>query len=143
MAKQTPPGMPDKSSAAHRLTEALTVLTHRKSRIAGSQSATVAELCRLAGVSRNSLYRYHSGILKDLRKLQCRRPTRENLRDPDGVELLRAENASLREKMAKLAALIDHYYAAYREAVKLLERRDRELAAVRRKLDLKPVVLQH
>jgi hypothetical protein len=59
------------------------------------------------------------------------------------VELLRTENASLHEKMAKLAGLVDHYYSAYREAIALLERRDRELAAVRRRLDLKPVVVKH
>jgi hypothetical protein len=119
------------------------MLTHRKSELGRPQYATAAELCRLAGVSRNSLYRYHSRTLQALRKLQCRRPTREDLNGPRTVELLRTENASLREKIAKLAGLIDHYYAAYRETIALLERRDRELAAVRRKLDLKPVVVKH
>ena len=78
-----------------------------------------------------------------LRKLQCRRPSRRDLSDTPTVELLRTENASLHEKMAKLAGLIDHYYSAYRETIALLERRDRELAAVRRKLDLKPVMIKH
>jgi hypothetical protein len=67
MAKQALPGMPDKSSAADRLEQALTMLTHRKSKLGEPQSATAAELCRLAGVSRNSLYRYHGGTLKALR----------------------------------------------------------------------------
>jgi len=58
-------------------------------------------------------------------------------------ELLRTENTSLQAKMAKLAGLIDHDYSAYRETVALLERRDRELSTVRRKLDLKPGVIKH
>ena len=33
----------------------------------------------------------------------------------------------------KLAALVDHYHAAYREATTLIERRDRELAAGKRR----------
>ena len=143
MAKQALPGTRVKSSAADRLKEALTMLTHRKSKLGDPQYATAAELCRLAGVSRNSLYRYHSEALKALRKLQCRRLTREDRGETRTIELLRAETASLHEKIAKLAALIDHYYSAYRETVSLLERRDRELAVMRRKLDLKPVVIKH
>jgi hypothetical protein len=41
----------------------------------------------------------------------------------------------------KLAALIDHYYAASTELRALLERRDRELAELRRRLDERPVRL--
>jgi AcrR family transcriptional regulator len=143
MAKQPLPDIPAKSSAADRLGLALTLLTQRKSNLDEPQHATAAELCRLAGVSRNSLYRYHSSTLKALRKFQCRRPSRRDLSATRIVELLRTENASLQDKMAKLAGLIDHYYSAYRETIALLERRDRELAAVRRKLDLKPVVIKH
>ena len=143
MAKQPPPDIPAKSSAADRLGRALTLLTQRKSDLDKPQQATVVELCRLAGVSRNSLYRHHSETLKALRKFQCRRPTRQNFRATRTVELLRTENASLHEKMAKLAGLVDHYYSAYREAIAFLERRDRELVAVRRRLDLKPVVVRH
>jgi AcrR family transcriptional regulator len=143
MAKQPLPDIPAKSSAADRLGLALTLLTQRKSNLDEPQHATAAELCRLAGVSRNSLYRYHSSTLKALRKFQCRRPSRRDLGATRIVELLRTENASLQDKMAKLAGLIDHYYSAYRETIALLERRDRELAAVRRKLDLKPVVIKH
>jgi hypothetical protein len=143
MAKQPLPDIPANSSAADRLRRALTMLTQRKSNLGEPQHATAAELCRLAGVSRNSLYRYHSETLKALRKFQCRRLTRHDFSDTRTVELLRSENASLHEKMAKLAGLVDHYYSAYREVIALLERRDRELAAVRRKLDLKPVVVKH
>ncbi|MGB6602742.1 MAG: hypothetical protein WBE65_00390, partial [Steroidobacteraceae bacterium] len=46
--------------------------------------------------------------------------------------------ASLQDQLSKLAALIDHYYAAYREARAMLDRRDRELAELRRKLDCVP-----
>lgn len=78
MAKQPLPDISAKSSAADRLGQALTLLTQRKSNLDEPQQATVAELCRLAGVSRNSLYRYHSETLKALRKFQCRRPTRQD-----------------------------------------------------------------
>ena len=143
MAKQPLPDRRAKLPAATRLKEALAVLTHHNCSLGEPQPATAAELCRLAGVSRNSLYRYHTSALKALRKLQCRRTTRQDLSSTRTIELLRTENTSLHEKMAKLAGLIDHYYSAYRETVALLERRDRELATVRRKLDLKPVVIKH
>jgi hypothetical protein len=53
----------------------------------------------------------------------------------------RAENIGLRAYIAKLTALVDHYYAAYRETASLLERRDRELAEARNKLKLRPALL--
>ena len=53
----------------------------------------------------------------------------------------RAENIELRADIAKLAALVDHYYAAYRETASLLERRDRDLAELRSKLKLRPALL--
>jgi len=40
----------------------------------------------------------------------------------------------LREDISKLAALVDHYYTAFQESHILLERRDRELAELRRGL---------
>jgi hypothetical protein len=55
---------------------------------------------------------------------------------------LRRENAQLREQLAKLAALVDHYYGAYRESRSLLDRREHELAELRRRLDLKPLPLR-
>jgi hypothetical protein len=51
------------------------------------------------------------------------------------------ENIALHEAVAKLAALIDHYYAAYRETAGLLERRDRELAELRSRLAVTPALL--
>jgi hypothetical protein len=55
---------------------------------------------------------------------------------------LRRENAQLREQLAKLAALVDHYYGAHRETQGLLERREREIAELRRKLDCTPAPLR-
>jgi AcrR family transcriptional regulator len=130
------------TSAAARLTAALATLSHREVGHTGSRNATVAELCRLAGVSRNSLYRYHTAILKALRQYQRRcRPAVEAKARRAGKQLS-AENAALREKISKLAALLDHHYAASREASILLERRERELAELRRALKLKPIGLQ-
>jgi len=139
-AKKRPaPAAP--TTAATRLTQALQRLIDRDSRNPTPQSATVTELCQQADVSRNSLYRYHLGILKALRKHQCRRLTAGQLNAANPKQQ-RVGNASLHEEVAKLAALIDHYYAAYREASVLLERRERELAEVRRTLNLMPVLLK-
>ena len=118
-------------TAKTQLTNALAMLTQKDG---DHQTATVVELCRLAGVSRNSLYRYHADILKALRKHQCRRPTAAQSKVRKSDEQRRIENIALREHISALAALVDHHYAAYREASALLERRDRELADLRRRL---------
>jgi hypothetical protein len=47
-------------------------------------------------------------------------------------------NALIDDRLAKLAALVDHYYAAYREARATIDRRDREIAELRRNLNVKP-----
>jgi hypothetical protein len=44
--------------------------------------------------------------------------------------LLRREAAELREQLGKLAALVDHYHAAYQDTQGLLARRERELAVL-------------
>ena len=124
-----------------RLAHALDVLTHRKPSGSEPHRVTVAELCRIAGVSRNSLYRYHTGILKTLRKIQSRRVARKDFDDGRIRQPLRTENARLRGQMIKFVALVDHYYAAYRETAALLARRERELAELRGKLHLKPALL--
>jgi AcrR family transcriptional regulator len=102
---------------------------------------TVAGLCRAAGVSRNSLYRYHAPILKALRDHQRHGPRFAHAKARKSALQRRAENIGLRADIAKLTALVDHYYSAYRETASLLERRDRELAEVRGKLQLKPALL--
>jgi hypothetical protein len=104
-------------------------------------TVTVTEICRLAGVSRNSLYRYHVPILKALRDHQRHGPRFAQAKARKSAVQRRAENIGLRADIAKLAALVDHYYAAYRETASLLERRDRELAELRSKLKLRPVLL--
>jgi len=102
-------------------------------------NATVTELCRRAGVSRNALYRYYPDVLHDLRKLQCRALRAARSREASTDE--RAENALLSRQIVSLVALVDHYYIAYREASALLARRERELAEVRRSLKMKPALV--
>jgi len=129
---------PQRGTARSLLTKALETLT-RQDR-AGA-TVTVTELCGLAGVSRNSLYRYHSSILKALHEHQRRGSKFTQAKARKSVARRRAEKIGLRADIAKLAALVDHYYAAYRETTVLLERRDRELAELRCKLHLKPTLL--
>jgi AcrR family transcriptional regulator len=127
------------ATAAERLHQALATLAQPQRR--GASPLTVAALCRAAGVSRNSLYRYHPEILEALHA-QRRGPRAGVVLDPSGeIQRLRAECACLRAQIPKLAALIDHYYAAATELRALLERRDRELAELRRRLDERPVRL--
>jgi hypothetical protein len=120
------------------LTKALETLTRQDRARA---TVTVTELCRLANVSRNSLYRYHSPIIKVLHEHQRRGSKFTQSKARKSVARHRAENIGLRADIAKLAALVDHYYAAYRETTVLLERRDRELAELRGKLQLRPALL--
>jgi hypothetical protein len=58
------------------------------------------------------------------------------------VVQLRHENRELRERLAKLVTLVDHYYCAYRESQSLLERREREISELRRRLDSKPIAVR-
>jgi AcrR family transcriptional regulator len=125
--------------ATARLNKALGLLKRRNGADAPRQGATISELCRLAGVSRNAIYRYHPKILAALRRLQGR-PA-----DPPGHWARSAhavDHARLQDQLSKLAALVDHYYAAYRETRALLDRRDRQLAELRRKLNSAPVALR-
>ena len=127
-------------TAADRLTHALQTLTRRRD--AGEpEKVTVAELCRRAGVSRNALYRFHPLVLEALRQYQraCERAGESTMSGKN--QKLPSENASLRKQLHKLAALVDHYYLAHREARGLLERRERELADLRRSLKTRPISL--
>jgi len=124
-----------------RLTKALVTLTQSDGDRRAPKNATVTELCRLAEVSRNSLYRYHSPILKTLREYQRRGPQSAQAKTRKSATRRRAENNGLCEDISRLAALVDHYYVAYRETASLLERRDRELAELRNKLKLSPTLL--
>jgi len=127
-------------TAADQLTQALQALT--RPRDGGEpKKVTVAELCRRAGVSRNALYRFHPGVLKSLRQYQraCDRTGESKVNGKN--QKLSSENASLRKQLTKLAALVDHYYLAHREVRGLLERRERELADLRRSLKTRPIAL--
>jgi hypothetical protein len=132
---------PDRTpAAAARLAKALDVLKRRKGDDDIGQCATISELCRLSGVSRNAVYRYHPKVLAELRRLQGRSSS------PPGVWAKPSSTtdvAATQEHLAKAVTLVDQYYAAYREALALLDRRDRQLAELRRKLDSAPVVMRH
>ena len=131
---------PDRTpAAATRLTKALEVLKRRKGDGDIGQGATISELCRLSGVSRNAIYRYHPKILAELRRQQGRSssPPGAWARSSSATDL-----ATIQEHLAKAVALVDHYYAACREARALLDRRDRQVAELRRKLDSAPIVVR-
>ncbi len=125
--------------AQARLTKALEILTRPDH--GAPATVTVTELCRLANGSRNSLYRYHSPILNTLREHQRHGPKFAQTKARKSAARRRPENIGLRGDISKLAALVDHYYAAYREAITLLERRDQQLAELRRTLHSTPVLL--
>lgn len=111
----------------------------RRQASGGSPEAlTATTLCQLAGISRNALYRYHPDVLQALHDAQ-RRHCRDPGRAKRAALRLREENDALREQVTKVAALVDHYYAAWQESRTLLERRERELAEVRR--NMKPQVI--
>jgi AcrR family transcriptional regulator len=125
---------PDRGpAAAERLVRALEVLQQKRETDDSAPGVTISELCRLAGVSRNCVYRYHPTILAAVRGHSGRD---ENVRPPT------PDFALLQDQLAKLVALVDHYYSAYRETLGLLERRERELAALRRKLNSRPAALR-
>jgi hypothetical protein len=116
-------------SAAQRLHDALATLL-RQQADGESKALTALALCQLADISRNALYRYHPDVLLSLHEAQSRQRTR-----PDAKRIarqLRAENRELREQLTQLAALVDHYFAAWQETRLQLERRDREVAELRR-----------
>ena len=121
----------DNLPTEQRLQRALSQLIdqHAAERTPGTVTATA--LCRLAGVSRTTLYRYHPGVLQSLHQWQRKHPGRAG---PDQKTLmaLREERATLRTQVTQLAALVDHYFAAWSESRILLERREGELAALRR-----------
>ena len=119
---------------AQRLRDALQELASGRA----AEVPTATTLCELAGVSRNALYRYHPDVLHELHKLQHRRH-----RNPGEVNMalqrLRDENDELHQQAARLAALVDHYFAAWHEASSVLARRERELTELRRSVKPKLV----
>lgn len=120
-----------------RFGDALAALVRQQASGGSPQSLTATRLCELAGLSRNALYRYHPDILKALHDAQ-RRHSADRGSAKRAARQLHQENDALREQVTKLAALVDHYYAAWQEGRTLLARRERELAEVRR--SIKPQV---
>ena len=116
---------------ADRLRDALAEMIRQQTSESSPKGLTATTLCHLAAVSRNALYRYHADVLQALHKAQLRHGGPQ-----DSAKLVvaqvRRENDTLREQVTKLAALVDHYYAAWHESRTLLERRERELAELRR-----------
>jgi hypothetical protein len=107
-----------------------------------SQPLTVTTLCQLAAISRNALYRYHPDILQELREAQLRHRTDRGSAKRVARQL-RQDNDNLRDQVSKLAALVDHYFAAWQEGQQLLARRERELAEVRRNIKPQVTTLRH
>ena len=92
----------DNLSTEQRLQRALSQLIdhHGAERTPGTVTATA--LCRLAGVSRTTLYRYHPGVLQSLHQWQRKHPGRAG---PDQKTLmaLREEWATLRTQVRDLS----------------------------------------
>jgi AcrR family transcriptional regulator len=135
----TKPRRPRKIAAKpvqQRLVEALATLTDPS--VPSPHRPTIATLCRLAGVSRNTLYRYYPDIAERVRRVRRRhgggRSAREHV-----IKGLRSEVAELRGQLAKLATLADHYFAAAEEQRALVAHRDRELAALKRESSPTPL----
>ena len=124
-------------SPEQRLRDALQELTTGTS----AEVPTATALCELAGVSRNALYRYHADVLHELHKLQHRR-RRSPSRADRALQRLRDENDELHQQAVRLAALVDHYFAAWQEASSVLARRERELAELRRSVKPKLVAIR-
>ena len=111
-----------------RLTEALSTFTDPSSR--SQHRPTISTLCRCAGVSRNTLYRYYPAMADKVRRLRRQRGRAQATRE-SVVKALRSEVAALRDQLAKLATLADHLFAVAEEQRALVARRDRELAALK------------
>lgn len=122
---------PARPSAVDRLRAALAEMLRQQASGSSPQALNATTLCQLARVSRNALYRYHRDVLHELHQVQQQQ---HRYPDPTKQDLfqLRGENDALREQVTKLVTLVDHYYAAWQENRTLLERRERELAEVRR-----------
>lgn len=120
-----------KTQSSERLREALATMVRQQGSDPSPRALTATTLCELAGISRNALYRYHPDAVQALHAAQQKyRPRLDG--DTRAARRLRQDNAALREQLAKMAALVDHYFAVWQETRLLLERRDRELAELRR-----------
>jgi AcrR family transcriptional regulator len=116
-------------SIKNRLTDALSTLDSTMP--PASPRITVSSVCRLAGVSRNTVYRYYPDVAEAIRRLNHRRGTRRRSAQQTTLRALRSELAALHAQLAKLAALADHYHTEAEELRARLTRRDRDLAPQR------------
>ena len=116
-------------SIKSRLTDALSALTSEIP--PASHRITVSSLCRLAGVSRNTVYRYYPDIAEAARRLNRRCGARRRSAQQNTLHALRSELAMLRVQLVQLATLADHYHTEAEELHALLARRDRDLATGR------------
>lgn len=130
MPRKTPLHTAERPTA-QRLRDALAEMVGQQAAGGPSHALTAKALCESAGISRNALYRYHRDVLLALHDGQRRQRDRPDASRRVAVQL-RRENRELRQGLAKLAALVDHYFAAWQEVRLQLERRDRELADLRR-----------
>jgi hypothetical protein len=117
-------------SAAQRLHDALATLLRSQTGDGSSKKLTALALCQLAGISRNALYRYHPDVLRSLHDAQSRHRTQPGAAKRIARQL-HQENRELQHQLTQLAALVDHYFAAWQETQRQLERRDREVAELR------------
>lgn len=72
---------------------------------------------------------------------------RQRHRDPGSarraLQRLRDENEDLGQQVTNLASLVDHYFAAWQEASSMLQRRERELADLRKSTKPKLVSIRN
>ena len=116
-------------STKSRLTAALSSLASAIP--PASHRITVSSLCRVAGVSRNTVYRYYPDVAEAARRLNHRRGARRRSAQQNTLRALRSELVVLRVQLTKLATLADHYHTEAEELRALLARRDRDLAGGR------------
>ena len=125
-----------------RLRSAFDALKQELQGVESARVMTVKALCEKAEISRNALYRYHGDVLKELKAHNALCARSNDFVAAARLSRLQQENASLRVSTERLAALVDYYFCALKEATQLLERRERELANVHRQLAAKVVPLQ-
>jgi hypothetical protein len=114
-----------KAPSSQRLRQALAAMAEEGS------LPTASKLCENAGISRNALYRYHPDVLHELHKLQHQR-YRQPSPAKQRLDQLKGDNDALKLQLTQLAALVDHYFAAWQEASTLLKRRESELSDLRK-----------
>ena len=124
-----------KMCSSQRLRQALVAIAN------DGAMPTASALCEKAEISRNALYRYHQDVVHELHQLQQLR-RREPSLAKRRLEQLRNDNDALKLQVSQLAALVDHYFAAWQDASILLKRRENELSDLRKKNNSKLVVMQ-